>query len=99
MALRILLSSTVADAAPAQTGRGNLARKGNLKPECPLTGRDEVAALAKSFNQMASQLQAADEKQRELERPRNDLIAWVSHDLQTPLTSVRAILEAARMAW
>src|SRR5687767_14409726 len=25
---------------------------------------------------------------------RRDLIAWVSHDLQTPLTSMRAILEA-----
>jgi signal transduction histidine kinase len=43
---------------------------------------------------MASQLQAADEKQRELERLRTDLIAWVSHDLQTPLASIRAILEA-----
>jgi len=35
-----------------------------------------------------------DEKQRELERLRKDLIAWVSHDLQTPLASMRAILEA-----
>jgi signal transduction histidine kinase len=43
---------------------------------------------------MAAQLQAADEKQRELERLRTDLIAWVSHDLQTPLASIRAILEA-----
>jgi signal transduction histidine kinase len=43
---------------------------------------------------MASQLQAAAEKQRELERLRADLIAWVSHDLQTPLASIRAILEA-----
>jgi len=53
-----------------------------------------VATLAESFNQMAAQLQAADEKQRELERLRTDLIAWVSHDLQTPLASIRAILEA-----
>ncbi len=35
-----------------------------------------------------------DKKQRELERLRTDLIAWVSHDLQTPLASIRAILEA-----
>ena len=39
-------------------------------------------------------MQAADEKQRELERLRADLIAWVGHDLQTPLASMRAILEA-----
>jgi signal transduction histidine kinase len=57
-------------------------------------GRDEVAMLATAFNQMAEQLQAADQKQRELENMRRDLIAWVSHDLQTPLTSMRAILEA-----
>jgi len=43
---------------------------------------------------MAEQLQTADEKQRELENLRNDLIAWVGHDLQTPLASMRAILEA-----
>jgi signal transduction histidine kinase len=35
-----------------------------------------------------------DTKQRELERLRADLIAWVGHDLQTPLASMRAILEA-----
>ena len=43
---------------------------------------------------MAEQLQAASRKQQELERLRADLIAWVSHDLQTPLASIRAILEA-----
>ncbi|HXQ35088.1 MAG TPA: ATP-binding protein, partial [Anaerolineales bacterium] len=68
--------------------------KGDLKTRVTVHGRDEVAALATAFNQMAEQLQAADQKQRELENMRRDLIAWVSHDLQTPLTSMRAILEA-----
>lgn len=43
---------------------------------------------------MAEQLEAVDSKQRELEQLRADLIAWVGHDLQTPLASIRAILEA-----
>jgi signal transduction histidine kinase len=43
---------------------------------------------------MAGQLQAADQKQREIETLRRDLVAWASHDLQTPLASMRAILEA-----
>jgi signal transduction histidine kinase len=43
---------------------------------------------------MAAQLQAADRRHRELEDLRRDLIAWVGHDLQTPLASIRAILEA-----
>ena len=68
--------------------------QGDLQTRVAVNGRDEVAALATAFNQMAEQLQAADQKQRELESLRRDLIAWVSHDLQTPLASMRAILEA-----
>jgi len=66
--------------------------QGDLQTRVPVNGRDEVAALSTTFNQMAEQLQAADWKQRELESLRRDLIAWVSHDLQTPLTSMRASL-------
>ena len=53
-----------------------------------------MADLARSFNRMAAQLEATAEKQRELERLRRDLIAWVGHDLRTPLASIRAIVEA-----
>ena len=66
----------------------------NLQTRVPVNGRDEVAALSSTFNQMAAQLQMADQKQREMESMRRDLITWVSHDLQTPLASMRAILEA-----
>jgi len=94
MAMGYFLSSTVTDRMYLlKQAAENLAR-GNLETRVPVTGRDEVAVLAESFNQMAAQLQVADEKQRELERLRTDLIAWVSHDLQTPLASMRAILEA-----
>ena len=43
---------------------------------------------------MAAQLEAAEEQRAELEKLRNDLIAWTSHDLRTPLTSIRAMIEA-----
>jgi signal transduction histidine kinase len=94
MALGYFLSGTVTDRMYLlKQAAENLAR-GELETRVPVAGRDEMAALAKSFNQMAAQLQDADERQRELERLRTDLIAWVSHDLQTPLASIRAILEA-----
>ena len=67
---------------------------GDLSARVPVNGTDEVADLAASFNRMAEQLQAAAEKQKEIERLRSDLIAWVGHDLQTPLASMRAVLEA-----
>jgi signal transduction histidine kinase len=38
-------------------------------------------------------LQQAAAQQAELEKMRRDLIAWASHDLRTPLTSIRAMIE------
>lgn len=94
MALGYFLSSAVSDRIHLLKGAAKNLATGNLDTRVPVIGRDEVAALATSFNQMAAQLQAADQKQRELERLRSDLIAWVGHDLQTPLASMQAILEA-----
>jgi len=94
MALGYFLSSTVTNRMYLLKQAAENLAQGNLETRVPVNGRDEMAALATSFNQMAAQLQEADEKQRELERLRTDLIAWVSHDLQTPLASMRAILEA-----
>jgi len=94
MALGYFLSSTMTDRIHLLKHAAEKLAQGNLETRVSVSGRDEIATLAASFNQMAAQLQAADEKQRELERLRVDLIAWVSHDLQTPLASIRAILEA-----
>src|SRR5438128_2149079 len=44
--------------------------------------RDEIAALARSFNAMASQL-------REVEEMKTEFFATVSHELRSPLTSIR----------
>ncbi|MDX2161183.1 MAG: ATP-binding protein [bacterium] len=60
----------------------------------PLFGNDELAALAQSFNKMAAKLREADLKKQQMEQIRRDLVAWVSHDLRTPLTSLRIMNEA-----
>ena len=67
---------------------------GNLSTRVTVSGKDEVAQLGRMFNQMAAQLQEAADQQSELEQLRRDLIAWASHDLRTPLTSVRVMVEA-----
>lgn len=77
----------VADAADALAG-------GDLGARVPIAGRDEVARLSAAFNEMAGHLQATADRQRELETLRRNLIAWTSHDLRTPLTSIRARVEA-----
>lgn len=94
MVLGYFLSNTVTERIQLLQGAAEKLAEGDLKTRVPVQGHDEVAMLANTFNQMAEQLQAVDQKQRELESLRRDLIAWVSHDLQTPLTSMRAILEA-----
>lgn len=67
---------------------------GDLTARAPVTGSDEIAALARAFNQMAGRLEAADQKQKELDSLRRDLLAWVGHDLRTPLASIRLLVEA-----
>jgi signal transduction histidine kinase len=68
--------------------------RGRLSARVIVQGKDELARLAKTFNEMACQLEATVEKQRELDLLRRNLLAWVGHDLRTPLSSIRAIVEA-----
>jgi len=94
MVLGYFLSSTITNRIYVLKDAAEKLAAGNLRTRVPISGRDEVAALANTFNQMAEQLEMVDAKQRELEHLRANLIAWVGHDLQTPLASMRAILEA-----
>ena len=94
MVLGYFLSTTVTERIHALKAVAERLADGDLRARVRVSGNDEVASLAESFNQMSAQLQAANERQAQTERMRSDLIAWVSHDLQTPLASIRAILEA-----
>jgi len=94
MVLGYFLSSTITERIHILKGAAEKLAQGDLETRVPVQGNDEISVLANSFNQMAEKLQTADEQQRDLDNMRRDLIAWVSHDLQTPLASMRAILEA-----
>ncbi|MCC6168086.1 MAG: HAMP domain-containing histidine kinase [Caldilineaceae bacterium] len=67
---------------------------GRIATRVTLPGRDESADLGRSFNHLAILVEQAARRQRELESLRRELIAWVGHDLRTPLASVAAILAA-----
>ena len=94
MALGYFYSSALAERIGQVESAARRLAQGDLSTRIAVNGTDEVAALSASFNQMAVQLQAAAEKQKEVEKLRSDLVSWVGHDLQTPLASMRAILEA-----
>lgn len=92
--LGYFLSTALADKVNALREAARAVAAGQLGTRIRVPGHDEVAELADSFNNMTAQLESAAAKQRELETLRRDLIAWVGHDLRTPLTSVRAMIEA-----
>jgi len=60
---------------------------GNYEPKLEASGPEEVARLARSFDSMARQVQATLQSQ-------GDLVANVSHDLKTPLTSIQGFSQA-----
>jgi two-component system sensor histidine kinase CpxA len=62
--------------------------QGNLDVRIEATGGDEVAALARDFDQMADHLQDMLESQRRL-------LSDVSHELRSPLARIRVALELA----
>jgi signal transduction histidine kinase len=68
--------------------------RGNLETRVRVTSGDEVERLATAFNRMTGQLATAAVRQKELEQARRDVVAAVSHDLRTPLASLRASIEA-----
>jgi signal transduction histidine kinase len=57
-------------------------------------GSRELAELADAFNKMATQLESAFSRQQEMEQNRKELVAAISHDLRTPLASLRLMTEA-----
>lgn len=59
---------------------------GTYNTRVPITGTDEIAQLATSFNAMAEELEHADQM-------RKDLIANVSHELRTPVAAMQALAE------
>lgn len=85
--LGFLLSQSVA--APLR----NIARaarsvaRGNYRQRVPATGPREVRDLAANFNRMTEEVQRSQQTLR-------DFLANISHELKTPLTSIRGFSEA-----
>ena len=67
---------------------------GKLEVNVPVVSQDEVGELAKTFNAMVHRLKESLDREREMERTRRELIEAVSHDLRTPLSSIRAMIES-----
>ncbi len=54
----------------------------------------EIRELTTELSAAYARLEAAHARERTLEASRRELVAWVSHDLRTPLAGMRAMAEA-----
>ena len=62
---------------------------GLLDERMEVRGRDEIARLARSFNEMAASLQHQIERLASLSALQQRFVSDVSHELRTPLTTVK----------
>ncbi len=76
---------------------GELSRSiaaGEVSEDGPRASVAELGRLGSQLSEMSRELSRAHERQLALERSRRELVAWVSHDLRSPLAGIRAMAEA-----
>jgi signal transduction histidine kinase len=67
--------------------------KGNLDYSIKKSRNDEFGELAEAFEAMRIRLKKADALQQQYEENRKELIASISHDLKTPMTSIQGYVK------
>jgi signal transduction histidine kinase len=86
LAVTQLLARGMTAPLRSMTAAARAMARGDYTRRVHTASRDEVGELARAFNRMAADLEAADAGRREL-------IANVSHELRTPITALQAVLE------
>ncbi len=66
---------------------------GSLEYRIPIRGKDELASLAVSINNMSQALHDRLEAEESLKKEKNQIVTSLSHDIRTPLTSVICYLD------
>ena len=66
---------------------------GDLRVRAEVSGQDEVAALAHSFNHAAERIEALVNRQEALLSTQRRLLANASHELRSPLARIRMAIE------
>jgi signal transduction histidine kinase len=73
-------------------GATSVANGGFIQPATPMPA--ELASLSRQLADTSARLAASRERERALEASRRELVAWISHDLRSPLAGLRAMAEA-----
>lgn len=71
-------------------------RKGNYRFNLECRADNEIGDLTQAFDMMGKELEQSVITQDKLEKERKELIANISHDIKTPIASIKAYSEALR---
>jgi signal transduction histidine kinase len=94
IAFGYFLSSSLVDSLRELAAGTDRLREGDFSVRLRGSGNDEVAQLTEAFNSMAERLEMAEKEAKQVEDARKEFIAGASHDLRTPLASLRGMLSA-----
>jgi signal transduction histidine kinase len=95
MAAAVVAARSAGKALERLTGTARSLAHGDLGARTgPLDAGPELDQLGRTLDEMADRLEHSIAREREGEARRRDLVTAVSHDLRTPLASLRAMVEA-----
>src|ERR687891_1942563 len=95
VATAFVLGRRVGAASDALVAVARRIGDGGAAPAAPERGvPHELARLHRELELTSQRLEHARARERALDASRRELVAWVSHDLRTPLAGIRAIVEA-----
>lgn len=74
----------------------NEIKHGNLDYKININSKDEIEQVGNSFEEMRIRLKESLEVQQQYEENRKELISNISHDLKTPITSIKGYVEGIK---
>jgi signal transduction histidine kinase len=93
-AFSLTVASSVAQRLELISGAVRTLAEGGRVASLGLGEADEVSRLAEDVRRLSEKLDESERERSRLDRQRVELTAAISHDLRTPLASVRAMAEA-----
>src|SRR5207302_4227394 len=90
----LALGGRVAAGSRALAGAARRIGEGSGMPVLQDLPTGELALIGRELAVMTERLDQARARERALDASRRELVAWVSHDLRTPLSGIRAMTEA-----
>lgn len=93
-AVNLMITSPLLISVKQMSKEAERMARGDFDVKVTETGPQEIKELAANFNHMSTRIEGMFEELKESEKFKSELIANVSHDLRTPLSSIHSFVAA-----